>query len=251
MTRPLGLAFRLQRGALFGWTTALFLMGYIYGSIARDIEEMLDQNEMMAEMFARSGATSLTDAFFAEGIVQLGLMAGAFAIASSLRLISEESAARAEPILAGPTGRTTWAFSHLAIAAVGTFVTVTAAGLGLGISYAIISNDADQVPRLVGAALVTTPAVLVLVGIAVALFGALPAAARWAWAALAIVVVVGAFGEILQLPLWTRRVSPFEHVPGVPAEDLTVLPIVVLTSIAAALVGYGLWSFRRRDLRTE
>jgi ABC-2 type transport system permease protein len=251
MTRPLGLAFRLQRGALLGWTVALFFMGYIYGSIANDIQQMLDENPLMEEMFRRSGAASLTDAFFAEGILQLALMASGFAIASTLRLISEESAGRAEPILAGPTRRTTWAFSHLAIAVVGTLVTVTAAGLGLGISYAIIVNDAGQVPRLVGAALVSTPAVLVLVGIAIALFGALPAAARWAWAALGVVVIVGAFGEILQLPQWTRRVSPFEHVPGVPAEDLAVLPIVVLTLIAGALVGYGLWSLSRRDLRTE
>ena len=251
MTRPFGLAFRLQRGALIGWTVALFLMGFIYGSIARDIEKMLEENEMMADMFVALGGASLTDSFFAASITQLALMAGAFAIASSLRLSTEEAAGRAEPILATSTSRARWALSHIAVVILGSILTVGAAGLGLGVSYALIAKDAGQVSRLLGAALAMVPAVLVVAGTAVALFGALPFAARAGWAVLGVAVVVGLFGQLLRLPGWTRSISPFEHVPALPAEELTMLPIVILSLLAAGLIATGLWGFRARDLRHE
>ena len=61
-------------------------------------------------------------------------MAGAFAIASALRLSSEEAAGRAEPILATPTSRVGWSLSHISIVILGSILTVGAAGLGLGVS---------------------------------------------------------------------------------------------------------------------
>ena len=78
-----------------------------------------------------------------------------------------------------------------------------------------------------------------------------PSVTRAAWAVLGVTVIVGLFGQLLRLPQWVRSISPFDHVPALPAEDLTLLPIVILSLIAAGLIATGLWSFRQRDLRTE
>jgi ABC-2 type transport system permease protein len=134
---------------------------------------------------------------------------------------------------------------------VGTIVVLAAGGLGIGLAYGVVVGDAGQIPRMVGAALATVPAVLVLVGIAVALFGIVPRAAVAAWAGLVVAVVVSFLGELLQLPQWSRQVSPLHHVPAVPAEDLRILPLAVLAGVAAVLVVAGLHGFRTRDLRTE
>jgi putative exporter of polyketide antibiotics len=40
-------------------------------------------------------------------------------------------------------------------------------------------------------------------------------------------------------------------VPGLPAEDLSVAPLFVLTAIALGLIALGMWRFGERDLRTE
>ena len=251
MTRPVGFAFRLQRGTLLGWMIALFLLGFIYGSIANDIEAMIEENEFAAEMFSAQGGATLTDQFLAAALAQLALIAGACGIASALRLVTEEGAGRAEPILAGPVDRRLWAGSHVVMAAAGSLVAVAAGGLGVGLSYALVASDAGQIPRLIGAALSTYPAVLVLTGIAVVFFGAFPSIARAAWAALGIAFVASFFGDLFKLPEWTLRISPFEHIPGLPAEDLSVLPLLVLTAIAMGLLYFGMWRFRARDLRTE
>jgi ABC-2 type transport system permease protein len=249
--RPLGLALRLQRGSLVGWCVGLFLTGVVYGSIGQDVEEMIEENPTYADFLAQAQGASLTDSYLATSMSMLALLAAGFAVSATLRLRSEESAGRAEPVLAAPVGRARWAASHLLVAGVGTVLVVASAGLGVGLSYAVVTGDAGEVGRMVGAALVTVPAVLVLAGVAALLFGIAPRWALLAWAGLAVSVLVELFGELLRLPEWTRSLSPLHHVPALPADELAVLPLVALVALAGVLVAFGLGGFRARDLQTE
>lgn len=97
----------------------------------------------------------------------------------------------------------------------------------------------------------TVPAILVLVGVATTLFGLAPRFALVTWAVLAVAVLVDLFGELLRFPAWTRRLSPLEHVPGVPAEALATVPLVVLGALAAMFVAVGLRALDARDLRAQ
>lgn len=243
----LGLALRLQRGSLVGWAVGMFATGVVYGSITEDIEQMIVDNPTFSEIFARTGA-SFVDSFVATSMVMLATMAAGFSISSVLRLRGEESAGRVDQILATGTSRTGWMASHLTIAVVGTVLVVLAGGLGFGLAAATVTSDSGQVTRLLGAALVTVPAVLVLVGVAVALFGLAPAWTPGAWMALGVVAVIGYLGEVLRLPHAVRQVSPMEHLPAVPAVDLEILPIALLLAVAVGLVALGVWGFRRRDV---
>jgi ABC-2 type transport system permease protein len=61
-------------------------------------------------------------------------------------------------------------------------------------------------------------------------------------------LLIAEFGRLLSLPEWLIKVSPFAHVPQLPAATMTWGPIVVLTALAALLIGGGVVAFRRRDL---
>ena len=54
--------------------------------------------------------------------------------------------------------------------------------------------------------------------------------------------------EVLGLPDWARRLSPFSHVPALPGGEMAWGPLVVLLVIAGALILVGMLGFRRRDL---
>jgi ABC-2 type transport system permease protein len=60
--------------------------------------------------------------------------------------------------------------------------------------------------------------------------------------------VVSYLGQLLQLPQWTNNISPFGHIPQLPADELTATPLLVLTVLAAALVIGGLLAFREREV---
>jgi ABC-2 type transport system permease protein len=246
--RPLGLATRLQRGTVFWWAVAVALTGVAYGSIANSIEEFVADNEAIADMMASAGGASLTDSYLATSMLVLAIIAGGAAIQMTLRLRTEESGGRAEPVLATPTSRPAWMGSHLAVALGGSALIMVAGGLGTGATYAAVIGDVAQVPRLVGAALVQVPAVWVLVGVACALVGLLPRWAVAAWGLLAFALVVAMFGTLLDLPSAVTDLSPFQHSPQSPAQDPAALPMVLLLAVGAGLTAAGIAGFRRRDI---
>jgi ABC-2 type transport system permease protein len=165
-----------------------------------------------------------------------------------MRLRAEETALRAEPLLATPVGRVRWAASHVSLALAGTAVLLVTAGLAAGLAHAGHTGDARQVGRVLGGALVQLPATWLVTGIVVAVFGLAPRLVMAAWAALAGFVLVGELGSLLRLDQRVMDVSPFAHVPRVPAAELTVTPLVWLLAVAAVLFVAGFAGLRRRDI---
>ncbi|TMD14859.1 MAG: ABC transporter permease [Chloroflexi bacterium] len=245
---PFGLAIRLQRGVLFGWAVGVLVAGIAYGWIGPTVDTFIGQNKALAEILAGAGGASLTDSYFAASFRLMALVATGFAIQSALRLRSEETSMRAESVLATPISRTRWAASHLTVAFAGSVILLGVAGLATGLTYGFAGGDFRSVPRLLGAALVYAPPMWLMVGLTIAFVGLVP---RWvgvSWAILAVCVVVGFLGAVLHLPSWLQNLSPFERVPQLPAASLTLLPLFVISTLAAALTLAGLGGLRRRDI---
>ena len=68
LARPLGLALRLQRGALIGWTAGLFLGGLSIGLTAQDADSILGDSKEVDELFAQA-AGSLVDNYLAVSLL--------------------------------------------------------------------------------------------------------------------------------------------------------------------------------------
>lgn len=243
-----GLAWRLQRGSLLAWSVGVALVGVAMGSVADSADDLVGDNEQIRAYLAQLGGAELSDIFLATVLLVVALLATGFALQATLRPRAEEAAHRAEPVLATATSRRSWLGSHLAVGLGGSAVVLAAGGLGTGVSYAAAVGDAGEVPRLVGAALAFVPAVWVLVGVAVALYGWVPRAAALVWAVLAVAVVVGTLGEGLGLPRAVRALSPFDHLAGVPAVGVAGPATAVLGALAVLLVAAGMVGFERRDI---
>ena len=125
---------------------------------------------------------------------------------------------------------------------------LVASGLGLGCGYLLVTGDADAAWGIGWPVVQYVAPVLVLSAVARLLFGLLP---RWmvlAWAPLALAAVVMLFGDLFGLPDWVQGLSPFEHLPAVPAEDFAWGPVLGLVGAAALLSVAGQLAFRRRDV---
>jgi ABC-2 type transport system permease protein len=248
---PLALAWRLQRGALLGWTVGAAVAGLSFGVLAQDMAQFAAEDPETAEMLASlGGAGSITDIYLAAVLSWIGLLAAGYAVQATLRLRSEEAELRAEPVLATTASRVGWAGSHLLVAAAGAAVVLAAGGLVAGLAHGLRAGDlGGQLPRVLGAALVQLPAVWVLAALGVALFGLLPRLVVGAiWAILGVVLAITMFGEALQLSRWLLDLSPFAHLPRLPAATFTATPLLWLVVVAVVLAAAGLAAFRRRDL---
>ncbi|HEU5158625.1 MAG TPA: ABC transporter permease [Streptosporangiaceae bacterium] len=245
---PLALAWRLQRGMLIGWVAGALILGLALGGIASNIGDMAN-SEGARELFVKLGGTQgLTDAFLAAEFGFIGIFISVYGVQAVMRLRSEETALRAEPLLATRVGRIRWALSHITIALAGTTLIVVGGGLSAGLSYGATVDDMGQIGRLMGAALVQLPAAWLLTGIVVAAFGLAPRLIVAGWAALVAFLLLGELGPVFDLSQPVMDISPYAHVPKLPAAGVSVTPLVWLLAIAVALTAAGLAGFRRRDI---
>ena len=251
LRNPLALAWRLQRGALIAWSAGFAIFGVILGGVTQSAVKVTEDSPQIKAIAERLGGSSgLADVWFAAFMGLLGLVAAGYATSAALRLRGEEADGRAEPVLACAVSRVRWAASHLTFAVVGAAVVLGVAGLAAGLAYGLTSGDVSrELPRVLGAAIVQLPAVWVIVGVTVALFGVLPRfAAFGGWAVLAACVLIEEFGRPLQLGKRLLDLSPFAHVPNLPGADVSAEPLAWLVLIAASLIAAGLLGLRRRDV---
>lgn len=251
LSSPLGLAWRLHRASVIWWSVAIFAFGLGYGALAGEVERFVGElSETLQEWLEGVGGKTIIDSWLAVLALLIAVTVAVFAVLAVLRPRSEESAGRAEPVLATAVSRVGWVGSHLAVALGGSAVLLLLAGLGLGITASAALSDAEVLPRMIGATLAYAPAVWVTVGLGVALFGLVPRATVLVWIVIAYSGLIGIYADLLGLPDWTVDLSPFGHVPLLPAVGMRWAPILVLTGIAAGLTALGLSGFRRRDLTT-
>jgi ABC-2 type transport system permease protein len=246
---PLALAWRLQRPLLAAWTAALAVLGAVMGSIASDVGGFLDSAESRDLIVKLGGVHGLTDAFLATEFGFLAVFASAYGIQAALRLRSEETEQRAEPVLATAVSRAAWLGSHVVVALGGTALLLAVAGLSAGLTNGAQTGGLGaSVRRLVPAALVQVPAVWVLVSIVVVLVGLAPRAATGAWGALLVFLLIGELGPLLHVAQVVQDVSPFAHVPRLPGGAYSSAPLLGLMATTAVLLASGFIGFRRRDV---
>jgi len=245
---PLALAWRLQRGGFLAWAVTFVAAGFVVGGLTSSVDDFLTSPQALDFIAKLGGVQSISDAFLAVELGFMGVFLSVFGMQAAMRLRSEETAMRAEPLLATAVGRVTWALSHVTIAVLGTTALAVFMGLSAGLTSAAQVGDIGQLGRILLGALVQLPAVWVVVGITVAAFGMAPRQIVIGWVALVGFVLLGEFGALFDLNQAVMDISPFAHVPRIPGGEFVAAPMLWLTAVAAALIVAGLSGFRRRDL---
>lgn len=242
---PLGLALRLQRGPVIGWSLTVAVSALLFGSVVQAMTDLLDDSSAQSI----TGGTGI-DPLVALLVELVALIVTVFAVQSAVALRSDEASGMAELQLAGAMSRFRWAAGRLAIPVVGSAVLLVVGGALFGGAYGASIGEQGHAWSLALAALAYWPAVMVLVGVAVALFGWLPrAAVAGTWAVLGAMWIVVIAGDALHLPGWVLDALPFSATPYQPAEPFTWTPVIILTVVAGALVAAGLSRYARRDVQ--
>lgn len=243
---PVGLAWRLQRGAVVGWGLGLLATGLSYGSIGNDAGDLIGDSDAARQMMVAGGG-DLVAGFYAMAMTMLALLAAGFAISSAVRARSEEEAGHGEAVLATARSRTAWLLGQVAVTVAGSALVLGLGGFGLGLADTLVTGEESTVWRFTWQTLAWLPAVLVLAGLTRLLYGV---RSRWAtlgWLGLGFAVVVLVLGEVLRFPDWLRGLSPFEHLARMPLEEFDPMAFGVVLGVAALMSFAGWFTFTRRD----
>jgi len=250
---PLGLAWRLHGTSVAVWAVALVVVSAAFGGMGDSVDDLAELSEEVRAMLeALAPGGTMVDLFFAFTAGFVAIAASAFTVQVLLRVRSEELGGRAEHVLAARVSRHRHLASHATVAAGGLVVLMLGAAVSGGIAYGVVTGDwSTGMQGQVGAALAMVPAALALSAFVLLAVATVPrAAAAIGWGALAASFVLGQLGAILDLPQAVLNLSPFTHVPAVPAQPFEAVPILALSGVAIVLTAVAFVAHRRRDLVT-
>ncbi|WP_207800627.1 ABC transporter permease [Cellulomonas wangleii] len=239
-----GLTWRRQRTSVLAWGAGVVGTGALIGLLASAVVDFVAEGSELAVILG--DVDDAVAAAFGLYVVFIAVVAAAYVGTAVGAARAEERSGRAAGLLALPVSRVRWLGAQVGLAAVAATVMLLLAGVVMGAGAASTLDDASQVGRLLGAAAVTVPGVLLVLGVATALLGLLPRATGAVWLYVAYVGTVGLFGELL--PDGVDALSPFTHLPALPAAPMDWPAVLLVTAVAALLVVAGLAGARRRDV---
>jgi ABC-2 type transport system permease protein len=247
LTGPLGLACRLGRGSVLGWSAGLAAGGLIVGLSTKGTEQVWANQS--GGIFARlAGATG--------GVIYLGIVFLLFAALVAMVAGGQVAATREEEaegyldhLLARPVARLSWLAGRFAVSAVGLAIVGVVAGLftwagaaatGAGLSF----------PTLLAAGVNVVPAGIFVLGMGTLAHGLAPRyAVAIAYGLVAWSFLLEILGASLGLSHWLLDLSVLHHIARAPAAPVRWDMAVILIALGVAAAAIGAIAFARRDLK--
>lgn len=245
-----GLAWRIQRNGVIGWTVGLVVTGISLGTLSGFLEELVQGNERFYALFRATGGNeaNMSEAFF---VMMLGLLAVAVA-AFSLQMMScvraEEVQGRVEWVLSTSLSRPRFLFSHLWLAAFIPSLLLVVLGILLPLPDMLDSGGVDFLVEAIAAAAVLSVGVLFMLALAVLAVGWRPTWLSAVWAVLGWAVFAVWIGPLLDLPEEVLRIQPWGYLPKLPSESMVWSPVLVELALSVLLLTLGVIGYRRRHI---
>ncbi|MCL2518310.1 MAG: hypothetical protein FWF15_07095 [Oscillospiraceae bacterium] len=259
LSSPFGLSWRLLRTALISWIIVMFALGGSYGSVMGDLPNFIGDSpeylmligipeEVLNIMSDADKAGIIVTYFGAFITVMMTLVSIVPILTAAMRPRTEEREGRAEHIIARVVPRWKYMCGYVALAFITSAVLQFAMASGLYLSTdAIVEINPFNFDELMQAYFSFLPAMWVMIGVAVFIVGVFPKAIGAIWGFFGFVVFVSFIGSALDLPEWLYSISPMHHVPRIPLEEFTIVPLIILTVIALVLTSVGFIFYNKRD----
>lgn len=248
---PIGLVWRLSRGAVIGWAVGGLVSGLLATRLADAISQVGDSiPSVQAVVQSLSAGGSLAQGAVTIFFTMVGVLASCCAVQTIGRARQEEASGTVEPVLAAAVGRMRWLAGYVAIGLVGIALTCAAAVGGAALGLATLPEAEWSLlgdAAVTGAGQLAAAAVfLVLAALVLVLAPRLTLLAGWTLVVVG--MILGLFGPLFGLPDAAVNVSPIAVTPTVNADgvDLRGLWWLVLTAVAGGSAAFVL--VRRREL---
>ena len=244
-----GLALKLSKGLLIGWSIAAFALGGSYGAAFGDLESFLASNDMFAFILDAGYGLSLIEGFMSFLMIIIAIFTAIPVVSLILKLKNEEKRNRTEHILARYVSREKLLLSYLIVSVFASVLMSFVGALGLYVTSVSVMEESIAFSTFIKAAMNYLPAIWIIMGLAIFLVGFIPKATGLVWAYLGFSFFAVYLGGMLEFPDWVIRLSPFGNVPQIPADDFSAATFIILKLIAFVLIILGFIGYRKRDIK--
>ncbi|MFY9639174.1 MAG: hypothetical protein WAK14_10275, partial [Methanobacterium sp.] len=151
-------------------------------------------------------------------------------------------------LLTNSVSRNSWMFNNLIFGFIAPAFIMIIFSLAMALAYGYSANISYDPTKLLIATLAYLPAIWILTGLTVLLFGLKPRLTSLSWAALGIFLIVSLLGEFSNINQNILNLSPFTQVPNILIGNSITTNLVWVFIIGIALTIIGLYSYNHRDI---
>lgn len=250
---PVVFGWRATSGVLVAWSIGVALFGVVLGSVVSAVVDLIEGDTEYSRTLEQLGVdvSDPAEGFLSVMAITLAMVFGLYVSWRIGALRTAEATGRLEHLLVRPVRRTTWLAGSYVLAVVAAAVVTLAGCVGIWLGARIGGTDLGwwdaSLPLLA-----TLPVAVLVAGIGVLAFGAVPRLT----VAVPVTLVVLAYvlellGTVLSLPAWVLDLSPFRWLPRPPVEPWTAGPSLALCALGVTAAAAGVALFCRRDLAPD
>lgn len=244
----MGLAWRLSCNTLIAWAVGMFAFGAGLGGLMGDAEAFVNESEIFQMLMQTSPDFAATELFTMLVNVLLAIVCIAPVFILVFKLCGEEKDHRTENILSGAVSRTNYMAGYIVIGFLATIIMPVATTAGLWMVGSHMAEGPIYFSTMLRAMVVYVPALWVILGLAVLFVGILPKGIFLCWAYFGYIFIAGFFGDLLNMPEWSMRLSPFGFVPRLPLDQVNTAALLGLSAVAIVLTTLGIIFYKQRDI---
>ncbi|WP_106815210.1 ABC transporter permease [Microbacterium timonense] len=251
LSSPLGLVWRLSRGALVGWCVGGLLTGLLSTSLASVVNDLgTDIPALQDVLTALSENGTLEEGMVVIFFLIVGVLAACAAVQTVARARQEETHGTAELLLSAPVGRVRWLAGYLVMAVAGVIAVCASAVFGAW-AGTLREGETDLVGDALVAGLGQAVAASVFIAVTALVFVVAPRLTiPVAWALVLVALLLGLFAPLFDLPDAVADLSPFTAAPTIDDGAFDAKGLWWLLAATGVVGAAALVLMRRRPLAT-
>ncbi|WP_461225937.1 ABC transporter permease [Lacticaseibacillus suihuaensis] len=253
---PLTLLARLERTSTLIWLVSLFILGASYGSIFGTVGDLVKTNPAIGQLMGtgalHAAGRTMVLTFANKLSIIFAVVATIPAVITLLKLNGDERGGYLELVHAKPVSRLRLYVSFLVHAVLAGSAALVLGILGMAVAgSASLTTTPISIARYLRAFVGYWPAVLVTLGVVLVVIAVLPRLQAWVWAIPIYGVLSLYLGNMIGLPEWATKITPYGWVNHVPAAAIDWGSFAWMTALGLALMVAGYVGYKRRDLLTN
>lgn len=244
-----GLFVNLNKGVMISWLIAFIVMGAAYGSIYGDMQEFVESNDIINQMFAHSDI-SIEESFTSTIMMVMIGLAAILPIVIVNKLFSEERRSHLSQLLATKVTRGQLYWNAIGLAVFAGVIGILLAAGSLG-GTAITAMENDEIMGMgdfLAAGYNFLPSILFFIGLAALALGWLPRLGKVVYIYLGYSFLLNYFGGVLDLPEWFFKTAVQSWFPQMPTDDFDAFIFMTITAISIVLMVIGYIGYKKRDM---
>ncbi len=244
-----GLFIKLNMGVMVSWLITFLIMGAAYGSIYGNMQNFINSNEMMKQMFTLTGV-SIEESFTATIMMVMICLVGILPIAVVNRLFAEESRLHLSQLYSTKVTRSQLYLTSIILAVISGVIGTFLAAIGLGGTALSVMGDSSvmNIGDFFASGYNFLPAVLFYIGLSSLALGWAPRMGKLVYVYLGYSFIINYFGGLLDLPDWFSKTAVQSWIPSMPVDQFDGVVFVIISILSIALMVLGYFGYCRRDM---